>query len=75
MIRTMKTISDLVYCMVTRDGFVSAFWRELAAARRLDPSVTQRQVFDRLNEMFEAEFGRPRFVSFDAFRVYRDSKK
>lgn len=71
----MKTISDLVYSMVTRDGFVAAFWRELAAARRLEPTTTQRMVFDRLNELFEAEFGRPRFVSFDAFRVYRDSKR
>lgn len=63
-----KQISELVYRLVTRDGFVDTFWHELAAARRADPAASRRQVFERLNGLYEQEFGRPQFPSYEAFR-------
>lgn len=54
--------------MVTRKGFTSLFWEELAERRRLNPATTRREVFEALNDLFEEEFGEPRYPSYDTFR-------
>ena len=36
-----KQISELVYRLVTREGFIDTFWHELAAARRADPAASR----------------------------------
>lgn len=68
----MKTISEKVYRMVTRHGFVSVYWEELVKKRKEDKDASAEAVFDELNGIFEAEFGEPRFPSYDAFRMYRN---
>ncbi len=54
--------------MVTRKGFAALFWEELAERRRSKPATTRREVFEALNDLFEDEFGEPRYPSYDTFR-------
>jgi len=63
---------NIILKMVRKSGFVEVFWAMLAELRDFNPNITQRMVFEQLNEMYEAEFGEPRFASYDAFRKYRD---
>jgi len=62
----------IILKMVRKSGFVEAFWEVLSELRQFNPDISQRTVYEQLNEMYEAEFGEPRFASFDAFRKYRD---
>lgn len=60
--------------LATEKGFTEIFWSLLADYRRDGLNVTQRGVFDELNDYYEQEVGEPRFPSFDAFRVRRDRR-
>lgn len=68
----MIELDELTFMTVTRDGFVSAFWALLKVYYSRGEKVSHRQVFDELNDRFEAVFGEPRWPSFDAFLKYRD---
>lgn len=68
----MIEIDELTFRMVTRDGFVGAFWDILKSRYAAGEKVSHRQVFDELNDRFEDVFGEPRWPSFDAFLKYRD---
>lgn len=70
-----KGIDELVYRLVTRKGFIAAFWAELTVRRRGDPTATYEQVFNYLNELFHQEFGEPRYRSYEAFRKDRDKHR
>ena len=61
-----------VHRLVTDEGFIRAFWNELAERRKVDPSVSQEDVYEALNEEYRSVFGTDRFRSFDAFRKRRD---
>jgi len=61
-----------VHRLVTDEGFIAAFWNELRERRSRDPSVSQEDVYEALNEEYRSVFGRDRFKSFDAFRKRRD---
>ena len=63
---------DRIMQLVTGRGFVRVFWDELRERRAEDSTVTQRAVFDDLNDLFEETFGEPKFPSWEAFRKYRD---
>ena len=61
-----------VHRLVTDAGFITEFWRRFREMSASDPSTTQEQVYDLLNEEFKSVFGEDRFKSFDAFRKRRD---
>ena len=63
-----------IHRLVTDDGFIRAFWATLREWRRTDPSVTQEDVYNALNEEYREVFGEDRFKSFDAFRKRRDKR-
>lgn len=58
--------------LVTFDGFEKEFWSNYRNYNSAGFKVSQEQVFDELNQLFDDYFGEPRFPSFDAFRKQRD---
>ena len=60
--------------LVTDRGFIEAFWTLLRSYRAAGSAISQRAVFEELNEVYLEEFGEPRFRTFDAFRKCRDRK-
>lgn len=58
--------------LATDKGFINAFWRTLRLYRSKGSTISQREVFEQLNEQWEYVMGDPRFPSFDAFRKCRD---
>ncbi len=60
--------------MMTDEGFTELFWRRLSTERKAGRKASQREIFEELNDEYEAEFGVARFPSFDAFRVKRDRR-
>lgn len=71
----VKIIEELTHSLVTRAGFVDAFWRVLRARRMEDPGVTQQDVYEYLESLYEKEFGSPQFRTFGAFRKWRDRRQ
>lgn len=63
-----------IHRLVTDEGFIRAFWDTLREMRRDDPSVTQEDVYEALNDEYRKVFGEDRFKSFDAFRKRRDRR-
>lgn len=61
--------------LITKAAFIETFWRTLRECRSTNPRVTQREVFDMLNDRYEELSGEPRFSSFDSFRKCRDRRK
>jgi len=68
-------INDNVRPLVTRRGFVRAFWRELRRRRGEDPTLTQEDIYNELEDCYREAFGEPQFPSFQAFRKWRDRRK
>ena len=68
----MRNIDDTLYSLVTRRGFVDAFWKELRRRRAERPETSHQEVFYYLEDLYEEEFGTPQFGSFGAFRKWRD---
>ncbi len=64
-----------IHKLVPLPGFIEEFWRLYREKSKDDPTVTQEQVFDMLNEQYLEVFGIYRFKSFDAFRKQRDRKQ
>ena len=54
--------------MFTRQGFIDVFWEELQEQRKENPKVSQRAVFDYLNQKFCDIFGEFRYSCYDTFR-------
>lgn len=63
-----------IHKLVPLAGFIDEFWRIYRDMVKDDPSVTQEQVYERLNDQYREVFGIDRFKSFDAFRKQRDRK-
>lgn len=63
-----------IHRLVSDEGFITEFWRRLNEMRAKDPTVTQEDVFDSLQEEYKSVFGVDRYKSFDAFRKRRDRK-
>ena len=70
-------IDDKVYRLITRRGFVSEFWSELHACETPGAVCTRRAVYERLESIYENEFGERKFTSYSAFRQFisRKSRK
>ena len=68
----MRYIDERILSLATRRGFVDTFWAELRERRSVQPDTSQQDVFEYLENLYEAEFGSPQFSSFGAFRKWRD---
>ena len=68
----VKIIEEITHSLVTRAGFVDTFWRVLRQWRAENPGVTQQDVYEYLEGLYEEEFGSPQFRTFGAFRKWRD---
>jgi len=66
--------SLFIHRLVSDEGFITEFWRRLREMRAEDPSVTQEDVYESLNDEFRSVFGCDRWKSFDAFRKARDRR-
>lgn len=66
---------ETVKRIVTDSGFIAEFWDRLRLYRQAIPTTTHRAVFEELNALFEAEYGEPKYKSFDAFRKRRDGRR
>ena len=64
----MIVVSSKLIRMVTKAGFIEVFWEELQSKRRENCKVTEKAVFDEMNESFLAVFGEFRYSSYDSFR-------
>ncbi len=64
-------MDEFIKRLVTRRGFIDAFWQRFFERKNTGESVTQEDVYEELNDLYAAEFGEPAFVSFDAFRSVR----
>ena len=61
---------DEMKLMATRPGFVEVFWRRLRGARRIGKPDTMQQIYNRMEEEFEGEYGGEQFPSYTAFKKY-----
>ena len=52
--------------LISHDGFMSAFWEIAKTAR------TQVEAYELLEAEYESYFKKPRYSSFDSFRISRD---
>ena len=67
--RVSKTeVDSQVIRMFTRKGFIEVFWEELQAQRKENPKISEKDVFDKLNEKFYSVFNEFRYSSYDSFR-------
>lgn len=55
--------------MVTSEGFESIFWQKLRLFRYDNPLISRKDVFYVLNEAYEKHYKKPRYKSYDAFRM------
>lgn len=62
------TIDVKFILMLTPSGFRDVFWDELAKKRKENPGITQKEVFDLLNEEYYRVFGVYRYSDYDSFR-------
>lgn len=67
----MTDLEQLSTQMVSGCGFIAAFWTRLIEYRKADIPISQRQVFDELNDFYESRYGQPRFPSYDAFKKFK----
>lgn len=58
--------------MMTKAGFRSLFWEELARMRKVDDAITHEQVYEMMESEYQREFGQRRYASFRSFRDNRD---
>lgn len=60
--------------MVSRQGFIEVFWRELAEARKVNVKISHARVFSEMNEKYFNVFGVYRYSSYDVFKQILNSK-
>lgn len=58
--------------MMTKQGFISLFWEELAKSRKVDETTTHEQIYESLEREYYAEFNQRRYANFESFRSNRD---
>ena len=56
--------------MATRPGFVEVFWKRLYGCRSIGRQDTMQQIYNKMEEEFEAEYGGELFPSYTAFKKY-----
>ena len=68
-------MTDKLKRMASNSGFCELFWETLREYRKAGSTISQREIFEQLNDYWESEIGEPRFISYDAFRKVRDKKQ
>lgn len=58
--------------MVTGRGFSEVFWERVQADRRAGGKLTFRACYAQMELEYEAEYGEPRYPSYEAFRKARE---
>lgn len=58
--------------MVTGRGFSEVFWERIRADRRKGGKLTFRACYAQMELEYEAEYGEPRYPSYEAFRKARE---
>lgn len=66
-VRKVEVDSQIIR-MFTRQGFIEVFWEELQAQRKENQKISEKAVFDKLNEKFYNVFNEFRYSSYDSFR-------
>jgi len=66
-INEIKVDSQIIR-MFTRKGFIEVFWEELQLRRIENPKISQKDVFDSLNQKFYGIFGEFRYSCYNAFK-------
>ncbi len=61
-------VDSQVIRMFTRQGFIEVFWEELQSQRKENPKISEKAVFDELNQKFYSIFNEFRYSSYDSFR-------
>ena len=61
-------VDSQVIRMFTGQGFIDVFREELIEVRKLDPKISEKTVFDRLNQRFFDVFNEFRYSGYDSFR-------
>ena len=54
--------------MVSKRGFVEVLFEELIEQRKVNPKITEKEVFDYLNAEWTKVIHEPRYSSWDSFR-------
>jgi len=67
-------VDSQIIRMFTRQGFIEVFREELKARRKENPKITEKEVFDSLNQKFLEVFNEFRYSSYDSFRQRLDKK-
>lgn len=65
-------ISPRIIQMLTKTGFVSLFWSDLATARHTKPTITHRDVYEAMETEYITATGQRRYSSFESFKQRRD---
>ncbi len=61
-------VDSQVIRMFTRRGFIDVFWEELIDQRKINPKISEKDVFDKLNEKFFEVFGEFRYSNYMSFK-------
>jgi hypothetical protein len=61
-------VDSQIIRMFTREGFIEVFWEELIEQRKANCKISEKSVFDLLNEKFYQVFREFRYSSYDSFR-------
>ena len=61
---------DFMLRLVTRGGFAIAYWEEVRHSTQAWEKFTNREVFEKLNELREHRFGEPAFPSYASFHMW-----
>ena len=65
-------ISTRAIQMMTKQGFIDLFWKELSKMRKQDDKITHEQVYEIMESEYQREFGQRRYANFRSFRENRD---
>lgn len=63
----MKYSDEIFLRMLTKKSFIDLFWEKLREARKKDPAITRKEIFDRLNDYYYSITGRPRYIDYESF--------
>jgi hypothetical protein len=61
-------VDEQIIRMFTREGFTEVFWEELLQQRKTNPKISEKAVFDSLNQKFYNVFREFRYSSYDSFK-------
>jgi hypothetical protein len=54
--------------MIDRKGFLDIFYEDLQAKRKENPKISEREVFDCLNQEYYEAFNRLRYSDYNSFK-------